>query len=201
MSHRHFCDFAGHNWQCSGDCECCCGLPMEGHDHSECPVELRACPEHADEQQRSIAVAMSSDPDPAFVQRLQERPHCDCGCAEAEFSNLVGWCLRCDHEYASYTPQIEDLHFANFCPGAPEELKESARKRLNFYDYITCAHACGDEVSDEMLLMLDELCSRSNIKPDNLIEEIARRDGLVKVRLDSGETILCFPDQLQPCDE
>ena len=54
MSHRHYCDFAGHDWQCSEDCECICGLLMEGNDHSECPVELRACPEHTAEQQRSI---------------------------------------------------------------------------------------------------------------------------------------------------
>lgn len=66
-----------------------------------------------------------------------------------------------------------------------------------FHDYMTCAHACGDEVSDETLLMLDELCSRSHIHPDDLIEEIGRRDGLVKVRLDSGKTMLCFPDELQ----
>ena len=46
MSHRHFCDYAGHDWQCVGDCECFCGLLMEGNDHGDCPVELRACPKH-----------------------------------------------------------------------------------------------------------------------------------------------------------
>lgn len=66
-----------------------------------------------------------------------------------------------------------------------------------FQDLIACARARGDEVSVETLLMLDELCKRSQIDPDDLIEEMARRDGLVKVRLDSGETILCFPDELQ----
>jgi hypothetical protein len=55
-------------------------------------------------------------------------------------------------------------------------------------------------VSPETLVMLDELCNRSNIKPDDLIEEMARRDGLVKVRLDSGKTVLCFPDELRPCE-
>lgn len=67
-----------------------------------------------------------------------------------------------------------------------------------FQDFIVCARARGDKVSVETLLMLEELCDRSNIKPGDLIGEIAKRDGLVKVRLDSGETILCFPDQLQP---
>lgn len=130
MSHRHYCDFAGHDWQCSDNCECICGLSMEGHDHSGCPVELRACPEHAAEQQRSIAEAMASEPDPALVQRWQNRPHCECGCAEAEFSNVVGWCLHCDHVYVNYSPEIENRHFASDCPGAPEELKKSARERL-----------------------------------------------------------------------
>src|ERR1019366_8122619 len=61
MSHRHYCDYAGHDWQCAGDCECICGLPMEGNDHSECPVELRACPEHSAAQQLSHAEATSSE--------------------------------------------------------------------------------------------------------------------------------------------
>jgi hypothetical protein len=49
-SHRHFCGIAGHDWQCSDNCECICGLPMNGNDHSECPVELRECPEHEFQQ-------------------------------------------------------------------------------------------------------------------------------------------------------
>jgi hypothetical protein len=38
-----------------------------------------------------------------------------------------------------------------------------------FQDYIVRARASGDEVSDEMLLMLDELCNRCHIKPEELI--------------------------------
>ena len=130
MSHRHYCDFAGHDWKCAADCECICGLPMEGNDHSDCPVELRACPEHADEQQRSIEEAMSSEPDPALVQKWRERPSCECGCVETESSEVVGWCLHCDHVYVNYSSKIEAQHFADDCPGAPEELKKSARERL-----------------------------------------------------------------------
>ena len=130
MSHRHYCDYAGHDWQCDGDCECICGLPMEGNDHSECPVELRACPEHSAAQQLSHAEATSSESDPAFAQKWQERPHCECGCAEAQSSEAVGWCLHCDHVYVNYSPKIEAQHFADDCPGAPEELKKSARARL-----------------------------------------------------------------------
>jgi len=68
----------------------------------------------------------------------------------------------------------------------------------NFRDFIACARAFGEDVSPGTLLMLEELCSRSRIEPDDLVEELARRDGLVKVRLDSGGTILCFPDQIEP---
>ena len=71
MSHRHFCDVAGHYWECRGKalrggdaepsvCICLpCGRPLEGYDHSGCndPVELLACPEHIEEERRSIAEA------------------------------------------------------------------------------------------------------------------------------------------------
>jgi hypothetical protein len=135
MSHRHYCDFAGHDWQCSEGCECICGLPMEGHDYSDCSVELRACPEHAAEQERRIAEALASEPDDGwFVQRCREResalPHCECGCAEAESSDVIGWCLHCDHVYVSYGPEIADIHLADNCPDPPDELKKSARERL-----------------------------------------------------------------------
>lgn len=51
MSHTHFCDVAGHPWQCeSSECICICQTPMEQGDHSHCSIELRACPEHDDEQ-------------------------------------------------------------------------------------------------------------------------------------------------------
>jgi hypothetical protein len=60
MPHLHFCDHSGHYWQCeetalrpdAGDTEpstCMClmhGVPIEEGDHSGCPVELLACPEH-----------------------------------------------------------------------------------------------------------------------------------------------------------
>jgi len=107
---------------------------MEENDHSECPVELRACPEHAAEHQQSIAEAMASEPDPESIQKWQEllsaRPHCECGCAEAQTMKIVGFCLWCDHVYSEFTPKIQHLHFAKHCPGAPEQLRQSARARF-----------------------------------------------------------------------
>jgi hypothetical protein len=32
--------------------------------------------------------------------------------------------------YVTYSPEIEARHFADDCPGAPEELKKSALERL-----------------------------------------------------------------------
>ena len=65
MSHRHFCDVAGHLWECDGAarlgdtepsvCMCHgCRLPLEQGDHSRCKnlVELVACPEHREEELR-----------------------------------------------------------------------------------------------------------------------------------------------------
>lgn len=68
MSHRHFCDVAGHYWECEGRalragdsepsiCICLpCGLPLEGFDHSGCadPVELLACPDHMEEERQRM---------------------------------------------------------------------------------------------------------------------------------------------------
>jgi hypothetical protein len=35
--------------------------PLEDGDHSECPIELLACPEHRDEQLREIGIFDSAD--------------------------------------------------------------------------------------------------------------------------------------------
>jgi hypothetical protein len=66
--HKHFCDVEGHEWECegsalrplAGDTEpslCMCirhRTSMEIGDHSECSIELLACPEHLDEQRRRM---------------------------------------------------------------------------------------------------------------------------------------------------
>ena len=71
MSHRHFCDVAGHWWECNGTalrrgetepsvCLCRgCRLPLEDGDHARCKnrVELLACPEHQDEERRRMEEA------------------------------------------------------------------------------------------------------------------------------------------------
>jgi hypothetical protein len=60
-----------------------------------------------------MAEAMASEPDPAFIQKWQQRPRCECGCADAEPGSVVGWCVHCDHVYLKYGPEIEARHFAH----------------------------------------------------------------------------------------
>jgi hypothetical protein len=131
--HTHFCEVVGHIWQCSENCECICGLPMEGHDHSDCPIELRACAEHA-EQNGLMAKVESTAVEIDFTslceKREQPRLHCQCGCADADPGTVVGWCLWCGHGYVEYNPRIEDQHFAHHCPEAPEKLKQAALATL-----------------------------------------------------------------------
>jgi hypothetical protein len=131
MSHRHHCCVSGHDFQCSDNCDCICDLPMEGHDHSDCPVELRPCPEHKDEQECQIAEAT----EPAAVEidfsvlsrkRQRSKADCQCGCADADSGPAVGFCLWCNHVYTEYSPKIENRHFAYHCPGAPEKMKQAS---------------------------------------------------------------------------
>jgi hypothetical protein len=132
--HIHYCDAAGHEWQCSENCECFCGLPMEQGNHSECPVELRACPEHKDETERQVTAIESTAAQIDFTslceKREQPRLHCQCGCADSDPASIVGWCLWCGHGYVEYIPKIENQHFAYDCPGAPVKLKQTALASL-----------------------------------------------------------------------
>ena len=132
--HKHHCDVTGHDFECSDDCECICGLPMEGHDHSECPVELRPCPVHKDATEQQVAEvepgAVEIDFTSLCEKREQPRLHCQCGCADADPGTVVGWCLWCGHGYVEYNPRIEDQHFADHCPEAPEKLKQAALATL-----------------------------------------------------------------------
>ena len=106
---------------------------MEGHDHSDCPVELRPCPDHSAEHEQRIHEAMSAED---YVHEMTfDKPHgavahCQCGCEDIDASQIVGWCLWCDHVYSKWSPVIQDRHFASHCPGAPTELRQNAHAAL-----------------------------------------------------------------------
>jgi catechol 2,3-dioxygenase-like lactoylglutathione lyase family enzyme len=107
---------------------------MEQGDHSECPIELRACPEH----HRQLPV-LSADELSDFFGHLSsdaEKPRCECGCADAHPEVVVGYCVWCSHVYVSYDAKTEAQHFLYFCSGAPEEIREAAQSKLARLDYL-----------------------------------------------------------------
>jgi hypothetical protein len=67
-------------------------VPMEEGDHSPCPVELLACPEHRDEQQRKINEVAGTlddsdtDADPEAW-------------TDKSGNGIVGFCLWCNREF------------------------------------------------------------------------------------------------------
>jgi hypothetical protein len=107
MSHRHFCDFAGHPWECEGSAlrhfakdseptECICikhEVSMEEGDHSRCPVELLVCPEHRDEQFKQMSECNVRDPIPTEVgaERI--------GLQDKDGNATVGFCLWCGKDF------------------------------------------------------------------------------------------------------
>ena len=131
--HKHWCEVEGHWFDCAEQCVCECGLPMDGHDHSGCPVELRPCFDHLEEYERRMAEAAAISNAAVEVGDDEEEapiPHCDCGCADVAPEDSFGFCLWCDHVYVDYSPTAEEQHFAHECPEPPEELREAARERL-----------------------------------------------------------------------
>jgi hypothetical protein len=130
--HNHCCDVTGHRWQCSADCECFCGNPMEQGDHSRCPVELSACPKHAGQN------GLTAEVEPGAVEidfsvlskERRQGSHCQCGCADLAPGTVVGFCLWCTHRYSDYSPEAAANHFVKHCPGAPDQMKESYREWL-----------------------------------------------------------------------
>jgi hypothetical protein len=115
MSHRHFCDYAGHEWECTGtalrpiagDTEpsiCIClrhQVPMEDGDHSECSIELLACPEHREAQLREMGILGTSDrPD-------EERASEPFMFYDKEGNPIIGFCLWCNKDFYSME-EVED---------------------------------------------------------------------------------------------
>jgi hypothetical protein len=75
MSHRHWCDYTGHFWECvgsalrplAGDLEpsaCFClthRVSMEEGDHRECPIEFLDCLDHREAQLREMGLSDARD--------------------------------------------------------------------------------------------------------------------------------------------
>ncbi|WP_263377071.1 hypothetical protein [Granulicella aggregans] len=132
--HSHFCDYAGHTWECAGTAQrsltggsepslCMCQVhqvPMSEGDHSECPVELLACPEHRDEQLKQMAAASSSPTRTEDTLAGQSAVFKD-----GDGEPIVGFCLWCGNDFYS----IDEMNTHNAdgmlaCIGFQEMMKD-----------------------------------------------------------------------------
>jgi hypothetical protein len=117
MSHRHFCDVAGHWWECKGRalrtgekepsvCMCQkCGVPLELGNHIHDYVELLACPEHR-------------KADEAITTPHQAEPGAEGGVLrDIDGNRIVGFCLWCDKDF--YSLAEVDVHNADNMKACP----------------------------------------------------------------------------------
>jgi hypothetical protein len=76
--------------------ECIClrhQVSMEDGDHSACPVELLACPEHREEQFQKMGVFAGND------LPSSERPAERAMLSDRDGKPIVGFCLWCDMDF------------------------------------------------------------------------------------------------------
>ncbi len=133
MSHRHWCDYSGHYWDCSGTAVrlfqneatvCMCikhGVSMDNGDHNACPIELLSCPEHRADQLR----AMGYEPDHVFEQQDQDtRTKRD-----AQGNPIVGFCAWCERDFYSLEDHFEHWGDPIKCPVYNEYIEKHPSPR------------------------------------------------------------------------
>jgi hypothetical protein len=143
MAHKLFCEIGGHEWELECDCVAlhefnperfpvcictACKCPKDEGDHSRCPIELRACPEHLHQTCAEEDAGGGPITIPADADEKAER-------AFSQLQTYVAACFWCGHGYDEYNTKAEDEHFAHNCPDAPEGLRENAKRRLLLGDY------------------------------------------------------------------
>jgi len=144
MSHTHFCDIAGHPWQCeSSECICICQKQIEQSDHSRCPIELRACSQHDKEQvsnahrdQCAPSVTHETDAGAPHATRTEQE---DCGRIqpippeiEEKFEewavsdrNSLGFCFVCGNPILTEADFIPGTYIHNCAEGQLFEREDS----------------------------------------------------------------------------
>jgi len=119
MSHHHFCHIVGHEWECggtalrplAGDTEpsiCMCvthEVPMEDGDHSECSIELLACPEHMSKQLRQMPT-IGANNCPVDEVETQSTMFTD-----KDGNPTIGFCLWCNKDF--YSREEVEAHNAD----------------------------------------------------------------------------------------
>src|ERR1035441_3862065 len=95
-----------------------CGVPMEDGDHSECSVELIACPEHRDDQLRAMGYEPGQTVMPPTAEHEESSMFHD-----AEGNKTIGFCLWCNKDF--YTMEEHEAHIADEMANCPvyQELK------------------------------------------------------------------------------
>jgi len=95
-------------------------VPFEEGDHSQCEMELLACPEHHEEQLR----AMEYEPGQVPEQRPTSKPEESSMFKDQEGNPIVGFCLWCDKNF--YTMDEVGTHNAEEMANCPmfQELKD-----------------------------------------------------------------------------
>jgi len=101
------------------------GVSMEERDHSNCPVELLACPEHRDEQFVQMSGLGANDP-------LLAEGDAECiGFRHKNGNATVGFCLWCDKDF--YLMEEVWEHNDNDVEACPE-VQRINRAKLNGTD-------------------------------------------------------------------
>jgi hypothetical protein len=132
MSHRHFCDYAGHDWQCGGAalrgsetepslCMCCDhGVPMEEGDHSRCTIELLACPPHRESQASADGEGADNVPQgDGHSETTKRRLKIPLqhklwrALRRASRHGFVGTCVWCGHGYKRFSHEIQEAHLTD----------------------------------------------------------------------------------------
>jgi hypothetical protein len=95
-------------------------VPMEEGDHSNCMVELRACPEHMDEQLRR----MGYEPGTGNMPRRSEGAAGENFFKDNDGNRTVGFCLWCNMDF--YSHEEAKAHNANDSAACPvfQELQD-----------------------------------------------------------------------------
>jgi hypothetical protein len=98
------------------------GVPMEQGDHSECNVELLACPEHCGEQLR----AMGYEPDTMpHISDEEAGPQWH----DRDGKPIIGFCLWCNRDFYDYEEvQAHNANDMADCIGF-QQYKATKRRR------------------------------------------------------------------------
>jgi hypothetical protein len=116
---------------------------MDDGDHSDCPAELLACPEHRGEQLRKMSTLSSGN------------PSCEDGAPESSMFNdvdgkpIVGFCLWCNKDF--YSMNELEARNSNECAACAvlQDFKNKQFRPSDRYDVPEDAASLDKGISEE----------------------------------------------------